>query len=155
MEVVVYTDASVCPTTKYAACGFIALRGTKSIKHEITLMSSIWSSKCAEYKAVSFALQYCFLLNGVKEIILYTEMDHIVNWSFTEKQKRYYPYIQEIVDVCEIIREHGVEIKFMYVKAHSHNRYNDIVDKSVLKALRDFLKQRQLRWQQKQKNLAK
>lgn len=149
MEVVVYTDASLCDNTHVAACGFIVYYGTKSICHEITLFDNVRSSNTGEIKAISLALQYCFLLEGVKNIILYTEIESVVLWRFNSRRVRGSCTLREMMAVVDIIKEYGVEIEFRKVKAHSHDRRNDTIDISVRKVLRDHLKKNKLRWQQR------
>lgn len=137
MEVVVYTDGSHDTDTHIAASGFIVLHGTKSIKHEVTLLDGMTAFH-SEIKAICLALQYCFLLKEVSHIICYTEITTVAYGKIGIKSKN--PFIDELIKTVEIIKDFGVEIEFRYVKAHSGDRYNSIVDISVRKALRDYLR---------------
>lgn len=140
MEVVVYTDASQCHITRIAACGFLALQGKKIIKHEITIMTGLRISSEAEYKAISFALQYAFLLKGVQKILVFTEMEAIVGGTYSQKAISKSPILKEVVDVLQEIREYGVKVGFKKVRAHSNDKYNTIIDVSVRAELRNHLR---------------
>lgn len=140
MNVVVYTDASYDWNSKVAACGYLVLQKNFRLKHQIIMMSDIDHVFLAETFAVIYGLQYSFLLEEVKSITVFTEMDIIVEWSFPERLKKR-KYMQELIKTVETIKEYGVEVIFKKVKAHSGQRWNNTVDKSVRYYLKKHLLQ--------------
>lgn len=149
MEVVVYTDASCSNPLNISACGFLAMHGTKSIRHEIVLWSGLRNSIVAEVYAIVHALHYCFLLKDIRNIVVYTEMDFIVRQQFNKKWHWDSPVFNELIDTLDEINNYNVSVEFVKVKAHSHDRLNNKIDNSVRKVLREYLKKEQPRWQQR------
>lgn len=137
MIVVAYTDASHCHKNNVSACGYCVLVNGKMVKHEVTLVGGLRVSDQAEAYAVTAALQYAFLIQGVKSITINTDWRTVT----TMKEWRLKKYFTELYDTIEIIREHRIGLTLTYVRGHSNNELNNLVDKSCLKTLRQFINQ--------------
>lgn len=134
MVVTAYTDASLCHVNRIAACGYVAYLGGKLIRRNVTFIGHVRSIYLAEATAISCALQDCFLMEGVAEIIIYTDQLFIVNGGNMSLYKAY----KELIQVMDIIKEYGVKIELRYVQSHSGNASHDLIDKTCMQQLRKF-----------------
>lgn len=134
MTVVVYTDASYCERSDIAACGYVILVDGKMKKHDILFVRGLKKPSNAEIFSIVQALQYSFLINGVKSITVNTDHKPTV----TRRKKKL--IFKELDDTVELIREYSISVQFFHVKGHSNNYYNNLVDESCNQNLKSFLK---------------
>lgn len=135
MELIVYTDASYCFHSDIAACGFVVVKDREIIKHEVIMVAGLKTPTNAEIFSIVSALQYSFLVVGVKGINLNTDCKPIV--TARKKRKKFL----EMYDTIDIIREYGIGVTINFVKGHSNNWYNNLIDKSCITQLRKYIKQ--------------
>ena len=141
MNVVVYTDASHCNKTKLAACGFAVLVNGRLSKLTVVMMSDVHSSGHAEVYAAIYGLQYAFLLQEVKCITLNVDYESII---FKSRKLNRVPY-SELHATIQTIGDYSVILNLKKVKAHSDDRYNNLVDKHcnrVLGRMIDYVKKK-------------
>lgn len=142
MNAVVYTDASHCQNTNISTCGFLIIYKGKMIKHTVEIMSGFKTSTLAEAHAITQGLQYAFLLDQVSGITLYSDcktiVDSINHFPNRNRTKFNYP---ELLDTRSIIVDFGIWMELKYVKSHSGDKYNTLVDKSCNKILKQYLKE--------------
>ncbi len=142
MTIIAYSDASFCEKNMVAACGFILLLNGRTIRHHITIVGGINSSFFSETYAVTIAIQNAFLYPGVKKIILYTDVAGLA-YKRIKKKKRNTVYMSDLVDTLEIAQEYGVKVILLHVRAHSDNKFNNLVDISSRNQLRKYLNHKQ------------
>lgn len=139
MNALAYTDASHCHITGLSACSFAVLVDGRMIKHEVVLIANCNRSGDAEVYAACLALQYSFLLPGVKRIQLNT--DYLpLTWIRRTRRDKKHQNTAEFLDTLEIIQDHGIVLSISHVKAHGNDKINNLVDKSSRTQLRKYLK---------------
>ena len=85
-----------------------------------------------EIKGAGFIIQYC-LNRGIKELTIYHDYEGISKWYQNEWKanlygtKKYQQFSSEAKD--------KIDVKFVKVKSHSNDHYNDIADKLAKEAL--------------------
>ena len=85
-----------------------------------------------EIKGAGFIIQYC-LNRGIKELTIYHDYEGISKWYQNEWKanlygtKKYQEFSSEAKD--------KIDVKFVKVKSHSNDHYNDIADKLAKEAL--------------------
>ena len=135
MTVVVYTDASHSDQRNISACGFVLVIDKISIRHCVVLVEGLGKPSSAEQFAMAQGLQAAFMVNGVTEITLNT--DHKVTVEKIRYPKRYKKrLLHELAETIEMIKETGIHLTFLHVKAHRGNYFNNKVDESCNKALK-------------------
>jgi viroplasmin and RNaseH domain-containing protein len=125
-----YVDGSYEHSIKLYGSGVVILKGDE----EITSFSVKGSDKdlvdmrnvAGEIEASKIAMNYC-IENGIKNLILYFDYEGIEKWCIgawktnkvgTINYKKYYDSIKD-----------NLNVKFVKVKAHSGNKYNDEADR--------------------------
>ncbi|WP_027701769.1 viroplasmin family protein [Metaclostridioides mangenotii] len=125
-----YVDGSYEHSIKLYGSGVVILKGDE----EITSFSVKGNDKdlvdmrnvAGEIEASKIAMNYC-IENGIKNLILYFDYEGIEKWCIgawktnkvgTINYKKYYDSIKE-----------NLNVKFVKVKAHSGNKYNDEADR--------------------------
>ncbi|MBS5786267.1 MAG: ribonuclease H family protein [Clostridioides difficile] len=125
-----YVDGSYEHSIKLYGSGVVILKGEDVIKtlsvkgndKDLVDMRNV----AGEIEASKLAMNYC-LENGIKNLILYFDYEGIEKWCTgawkTNKEgtinyKRYYDRIKD-----------SLNVKFVKVKAHSGNKYNDEADR--------------------------
>ena len=130
-----YVDGSYYPGRPEFSYGMVILRDGKELKfskkfqnRELAAMHNV----AGEIKGAEAAMQYA-LDNGLKEIIIYHDYEGIAKWctgawkatkSGTQSYQAFYREASQKVDVL-----------FVKVKGHSHNKYNDMADALAKEAL--------------------
>ena len=85
-----------------------------------------------EIKGAGFIIQYC-LNRGIKGLTIYLDYEGISKWYLNEWKanlygtKKYQEFSSEAKD--------KIDVKFVKVKSHSNDHYNDIADKLAKEAL--------------------
>lgn len=139
MTVTCYTDASYSHEKNISACGFCVLVGGKMVKHEISLVEGLGGPGQSEVYAITAALQYAFLMEGVTGIILHTDFMPIITRRHDKKRtgnRRPKLDYQDFYDTVEVIKEHNIWIRITYVNAHADNWVNNLVDEACRQNLR-------------------
>lgn len=147
----VYTDASFSWEKDIAACGFVLLKNDAIvIKHQVVLLESIKSIYHAEFWSIYNALCSAYLVVGVKMVCVYSDSLQalsVCNEDFTKHvsipKKRAWGktgLFKDFFELMELYKEDGIAVNFYKVKAHSDNEFNNMVDRSCLKHLREHLK---------------
>nr|WP_312983021.1 ribonuclease H family protein [Clostridioides sp.] len=125
-----YVDGSYEHSIKLYGSGVVILKGEDVIKtlsvkgndKDLVDMRNV----AGEIEASKLAMNYC-LENGIKNLIIYFDYEGIEKWCTgawkTNKEgtinyKRYYDRIKD-----------SLNVKFVKVKAHSGNKYNDEADR--------------------------
>jgi viroplasmin and RNaseH domain-containing protein len=125
-----YVDGSYEHSIKLYGSGVVILNGDE----EITSFSVKGNDKdlvdmrnvAGEIEASKIAMNYC-IENGIKNLILYFDYEGIEKWCIgawktnkvgTINYKKYYDSIKD-----------NLNVKFVKVKAHSGNKYNDEADR--------------------------
>ena len=125
-----YVDGSYEHSIKLYGSGVVILKGDE----EITSFSVKGNDKdlvdmrnvAGEIEASKIAMNYC-IENGIKNLILYFDYEGIEKWCIgawktnqvgTINYKKYYDSIKD-----------NLNVKFVKVKAHSGNKYNDEADR--------------------------
>ncbi|WP_304340040.1 ribonuclease H family protein [Metaclostridioides mangenotii] len=125
-----YVDGSYEHSIKLYGSGVVILKGDV----EITSFSVKGNDKdlvdmrnvAGEIEASKIAMNYC-IENGIKNLILYFDYEGIEKWCIgawktnkvgTINYKKYYDSIKD-----------NLNVKFVKVKAHSGNKYNDEADR--------------------------
>ncbi|WP_024620586.1 viroplasmin family protein [Metaclostridioides mangenotii] len=125
-----YVDGSYEHSIKLYGSGVVILKGDV----EITSFSVKGNDKdlvdmrnvAGEIEASKIAMNYC-IENGLKNLILYFDYEGIEKWCIgawktnkvgTINYKKYYDSIKD-----------NLNVKFVKVKAHSGNKYNDEADR--------------------------
>ncbi len=127
-EAVAYVDGSYNLSTRQFSCGVVFFHGEKEEYFsqlyndpELAEMRNV----AGEIKGSEKAIQYC-LDNEIKSVTIFHDYEGIAKWCTgawqakkdgTRKYKEFY----------EAARE-KVEIKFVKVKGHSGDKYNDMAD---------------------------
>jgi ribonuclease HI len=133
MTVTLYTDASFDHHSKSAACGFCLLIAGKLVKHQVLLVGNVEKPCDAEIFAITQAIQCAFLLPGVTKISAHTDYLPIL----TRKKRRWrYAELDETLNMCA---ENNILVAITYVKAHSGDKYNTLVDVSCRQNLKKLL----------------
>ena len=135
MNVHVYTDASFDHKLCIAACSFIAIVNGKELKHETTMYGSVKTSTDAELLAIQNAVQWCFLLKNVKNIVVHTDCKTLTDRYKASRNSKY----KELKITLDICKEHKVNCQIVYVKGHNGNTYNHKVDRSSNENLRKYI----------------
>lgn len=135
MTAVVYTDASYCHKSDVGACGFIVILNGKMIKHEVELVSGLKTPTNAEIHAIVSGIQYAFLIKNVRSITVNTDCKTTV---VNRKGRKQY---KELNETIQIIKEARIGFSIFYVRGHSENRFNNIIDQSCNASLRKYLKE--------------
>ena len=133
MTVVCYTDASYRKDFDIAACGYCVLVGAKMIKHEVVLVSDIGSPANAEIYAIVQAAQFAFMINGVESIIIYTDYKAAVDGKKSGNKYK------ELRETIKMVLEYGIKIELVFVKGHSTNKHNNLVDQTCRFNLRKYI----------------
>lgn len=135
LDAEIYVDGSYNDSTKEFSYGMIVLREGKEYKfadkfNDATL--SEMHNVAGEIKGAEAAMQYA-LKNSLKNIALYHDYEGIAKWCLGQWQakkegtKAYKAFYDEI--------KQQVNIKFIKVKGHSNNKFNDIADELAKQAL--------------------
>lgn len=129
-KVKAYVDGSYDKKKKVYGSGIVMLKGDTVIKREsfkgndriVARSYQVGGELRASMKAILFAVR-----NKYDEITIYYDYDGIEKWATGEWRtnkditKKYAKFISQ--------QRSKIKIKFMYVKSHSDNKYNNLADK--------------------------
>lgn len=85
-----------------------------------------------EIKGAGFIIQYC-LNRGIKELTIYHDYEGISKWYQNEWKANLYG-TKKYQEFSSEAKE-KIDVKFVKVKSHSNDHYNDIADKLAKEAL--------------------
>lgn len=134
-EITAYVDGSYNISTKEFSYGVVILKDDKEITFnhkmndkELATMRNV----AGEIKGAEAAMRYA-LENGYKSLVIYHDYEGIARWCLgewkTNKEgtKAYKAYFDSVKD--------KVNIRFVKVKGHSNDKYNDMADMLAKEAL--------------------
>jgi ribonuclease HII/viroplasmin and RNaseH domain-containing protein len=139
--VVAYVDGSYDAASGRFSCGVVIIETDSSGKSETTELKSAFDDAEAaaqrnvagEIMGSKLAIDWC-LSNGVKSVEIYHDYEGIGAWA-DKRWKANNPLTQGYRDYVAEARK-SIEIKFVKVKGHSGNKYNDMADKLAKEALK-------------------
>jgi ribonuclease HI len=137
MTAVAYTDASYSSEKDISACGYVVLVDGKVINHEVLLVEGLKTPTNAEIFAVIKAAEYCFMINGVKNITINTDCKTIIS------RKRSRRHHMDLDETIAMIKEEGIGLNLVHVRGHKGNYFNNLVDESCLQNLRAYINSKQ------------
>ena len=85
-----------------------------------------------EIKGSMAAMQYC-LDNGIEEVMIYYDYEGISKWALGE-WKANKDGTKEYVRFYDSVKDR-LKVRFVHVKAHTGDKYNEMVDQLAKKAL--------------------
>ena len=132
---VAYVDGSFREDTNEYSFGVVLLIDGKEYHFKKSFPEDELSSMrnvAGEIKGAGFIIQYC-LNRGIKELTIYHDYEGISKWYQNEWKanlygtKKYQEFSNDAKD--------KIDVKFVKVKSHSNDHYNDIADKLAKEAL--------------------
>lgn len=132
---VAYVDGSFNKETNEYSFGVVLLIDGNEYYFKKSFAEDELSSMrnvAGEIKGAGFIIQYC-LNRGIKELTIYHDYEGISKWYQNEWKanlygtKKYQEFSSEAKD--------KIDVKFVKVKSHSNDHYNDIADKLAKEAL--------------------
>lgn len=139
--VIAYVDGSFDAGSGRFSCGVVIIETDSEGKSEVTELKSAFDDAEAaaqrnvagEIMGSKLAIDWC-LANGIKSVEIYHDYEGIGAWA-DKRWKANNPLTQGYRDYVEKARK-SLEIKFVKVKGHSGNKYNDMADKLAKEALK-------------------
>ena len=149
MVVSVYTDASFNHKKDISSCGFIILVNRKIIKHQVLLVKNLKTPHGAELYSIYEALCNSYLVKGVSCINVYCDCikaldicnqsnEERIKWDYN-KTKKYTILISDFNNLMDLLKEEKIITRFYKVRAHANNFFNNMVDRSCLNNLREYI----------------
>jgi ribonuclease HI len=138
--VVAYVDGSYDAASGRFSCGVVIIETDANGNSETTELNSAFDDAEAaaqrnvagEIMGSKLAIDWC-MANGVKSVEIYHDYEGIGAWA-DRRWKANNPLTQGYRDYVAEARK-TLEIKFVKVKGHSGNKYNDMADKLAKAAL--------------------
>ena len=135
-----YVDGSYDSGSGRFSCGVVIVETDAAGKSETTELNAAFDDPEAakqrnvagEVMGSKLAIDWC-MANNVKDIEIYHDYEGIGAWA-DRKWKANNPLTQGYRDFVEEARK-SMDIRFVKVKAHAGNKYNEIADKLAKKAL--------------------
>ena len=135
-----YVDGSYDSGSGRFSCGVVIVETDAVGKSETTELNAAFDDPEAakqrnvagEVMGSKLAIDWC-MANNVKDIEIYHDYEGIGAWA-DRKWKANNPLTQGYRDFVEEARK-SMDIRFVKVKAHAGNKYNEIADKLAKKAL--------------------
>ena len=136
-----YVDGSYDAASGRFSCGVVIIETGADGKSETTELKSAFDDAEAaaqrnvagEIMGSKLAIDWC-LANGIKSVEIYHDYEGIGAWA-DKRWKANNTLTQGYRDYVEKARR-ALEIKFVKVKGHSGNKYNDMADKLAREALK-------------------
>lgn len=135
-EITAYVDGSYNIATKEFSYGVVILKENEVLTKFNGRMDdeslATMRNVAGEIKGAEAAMRYA-LDNGYKSIVIYHDYEGIARWCLGEWKankegtKAYKAYFDSIKD--------SINIRFVKVKGHSNDKYNDMADMLAKKAL--------------------
>ena len=132
---VAYVDGSFKEETNEYSFGVVLLHEGKEYHFKKSFPSDELSSMrnvAGEIKAAGFIILYC-LNRGLNKLTIYHDYEGISKWYQNEWKanlygtKKYQEFANEV--------RNQIDVKFVKVKSHSNDHYNDIADRLAKEAL--------------------
>ena len=132
---VAYVDGSFNKETNEYSFGVVLLIDANEYYFKKSFPEDELSSMrnvAGEIKGAGFIIQYC-LNRGIKELTIYHDYEGVSKWYQNEWKanlygtKKYQEFSNDAKD--------KIDVKFVKVKSHSNDHYNDIADKLAKEAL--------------------
>lgn len=135
----VYTDSSFDHNKNIAACGFVIISDSKCIKHQVFLIGGLKNSTHAEGYAIYLGVKesICFSPNHID---IYTDCQTLVNRKKGGQKKKRKKTNPEWDIWIEVLKTSNITHSVKWIKGHSSNEFNIMVDKSCRKHLREYIK---------------
>jgi len=135
-----YVDGSYDSASGRFSCGVVIVETDANGNSETTELNAAFDdAEAAQQRNVAgeimgskLAIDWC-LANGVKAIEIYHDYEGIGAWA-DKKWKANNPLTQGYRDFVEEARK-SLDVRFVKVKAHAGNKYNELADKLAKKAL--------------------
>ena len=143
MTINVYTDASYFWQKDIAACGHAIINKGDVLSHSVIKVEKIKSVYHAEFYSICYGLQKAFLVKDVSVVNIYSDSESALHICKTKKIKSGFGLsmlFDEYLELIEIYEEYNIEVHFHKVKAHNGDYFNNMVDRSSRKYLREHLK---------------
>lgn len=119
-KIIAYTDGSCNPNPGNGGCAFIALCDNFEIIDSFNEKET--TNNIMEMKAVINLLK---LFNEEEEFEIYSDSKYVINCAQNFwKRKKNLELWKEFDKIST-----GKKIKFIWIKAHNGNKYNELVDK--------------------------
>lgn len=135
-KAIAYVDGSYDAANERFSCGAIIL--TSNGEHEISeafndAQASVHRNVAGEIMGARRAIEYC-MEQGIKSVDVYHDYNGLGHWG----NGTWKTNTQLTRDYSEFVSEarKRLDIKFIRVKGHSGNKYNDIADKLASDALK-------------------
>ena len=137
-----YVDGSYDSASGRFSCGVVIIETDANGNSGTTELNAAFDdAEAAQQRNVAgeimgskLAIDWC-LANGVKAIEIYHDYEGIGAWA-DRKWKAKNPLTQGYRDFIEDARK-SLDIRFVKVKAHAGNKYNELADKLAKKALNE------------------
>ena len=137
-----YVDGSYDNASGRFSCGVVIVETDASGNSETTELNAAFDdAEAAQQRNVAgeimgskLAIDHC-MVNGIKSVEIYHDYEGIGAWA-DRKWKANNPLTQGYRDYVAEARK-NIDIRFVKVKAHAGNRYNELADKLAKKALED------------------
>ena len=137
-----YVDGSFDSASGRFSCGVVMIETDTEGNSEITELNSAFDDKesakhrnvAGEVMGSKLAIEYC-LTNGIGSVEIYHDYEGIGAWA-DHRWKANLPLTRGYRDFVDEARK-TMSIRFVKVKGHSGNKYNDMADALAKKALQD------------------
>ena len=137
-----YVDGSYDSASGRFSCGVVIVETDASGNSETTELNAAFDDAEAsqqrnvagEIMGSKLAIDHC-MTNGIRAVEIYHDYEGIGAWA-DRRWKANNPLTQGYRDFVEEARK-SMDIKFVKVKAHAGNRYNELADKLAKKALNE------------------
>ncbi len=134
----IYTDGSYNPATKVVGYAFIVVSDVKVLytysERFINSEPAVHWNVAGELLAVLKALEYC-KQNSIDCVVINYDYEGIEKW-ITKEWKAKKDFTKKYVEEVEKYFK-DIKILFKKVKAHSTNKYNNLVDSLARKAVQE------------------
>lgn len=134
-EATVYVDGSYDDTTKSFSYGIVFFYNGEMLEFSKAFKSNELSSMrnvAGEIKGAEAAMQYCIDQN-IPKLKIYHDYEGISRWCLGEWQATKKGTISYVSFYNKI--KNKLKVKFVKVKGHSGDKYNELADKLAKKAL--------------------
>lgn len=136
-----YVDGSFDEASGRFSCGVVIIETDAEGRSETTELKSAFDDAEAaaqrnvagEIMGSKLAIEYC-MTNGIKSVEIYHDYEGIGAWA-DHRWKANNPLTQGYRDFVDEVRK-SIEIKFVKVKGHSGNKYNEMADGLAREALK-------------------
>jgi ribonuclease HI len=134
-EAIAYVDGSYHNKTKEYSCGVVLFFNGEEKRFSQKFSDPTYAAMrnvAGEIEGAKCAMDYC-LSNGIKSLDIYYDYEGVEKWctgawsANKEGTKAYRDYYQEV--------SLKVQIRFIKVKGHSGDQYNDVADQLAKQAL--------------------